>query len=78
MLINFGFVMSGTSACKYILGCTTVWGVPEIITKNIYIASQYVVYVYCCSWDSHGIIRAPKMSMQLQSRCLDTQIIKNI
>lgn len=56
-------MLSGTSACKHVLGHTSVWGVPKIISKNIYTACQYVINVYrgCCSPDGFG--RPSEMSM---------------
>ena len=61
-LLSWYIVMSGTSACEYILGNTSVRGVPEVIKENIHIASQYVAHVYCCRCNPHGIIRTSEMS----------------
>lgn len=64
-MLNYSYLcmLSGTSACKHVLGHTSVWGVPKIISKNIYTACQYVINVYCgrCSPDGFG--RASEMSM---------------
>ncbi|KAK4841733.1 hypothetical protein QYF36_009591 [Acer negundo] len=53
---------SGSSACEYILGSTSVRGVPEVIKKNIHIAIQYVAHVYSSSCNPHGIVRTSEMS----------------
>lgn len=64
-MLNYSYLcmLSGTSACKHVLGHTSVWGVPKIISKNIYTAGQYVINVYrgCCSPDGFG--RPSEMSM---------------
>ncbi|KAF4396316.1 hypothetical protein G4B88_019116 [Cannabis sativa] len=56
-------VQVGTSISEYILGNSSVWRVQKIIKKNIYIASEYVVYVYCGCCCSHGISRASKIGV---------------
>lgn len=65
--MEFGVVMAGTSTGEHFLGRPSVWRVPKIIPKNIYIAFQHVVYVYYGYCSPYGIIRASQVNIQLQS-----------
>lgn len=65
--MEFGVVMAGTSTGEHFLGHPSVWRVPKIIPKNIYIAFQHVVYVYCGYCSPYDIIRASQVNIQLQS-----------
>lgn len=62
---QFG-VLSGISTSEHFLGDSTLWRLSKIIAKNVHIAYQYVVYVYCRCWSSYGIIRASKIIMLLK------------
>ena len=63
MIIWFTLVISGASTCEYILGHSSIWRVPEIISKNICISCQHAAHVYRSCGSSHGISWASKMNI---------------
>ncbi|XP_015619378.2 ureide permease 2 isoform X2 [Oryza sativa Japonica Group] len=49
---------SGIATCEHILGNTPVWGVPEIVAKDVYPARVHAVHVHRRGRGAHGFIRS--------------------